>query len=225
MYLKNRVSRGWTAGEDHQQHKPIAQDEKADLRNRILPILASSPSQIRAQLIPVLRDILRHDFPAEWPNFLDITMQLLSAGDASSVFAGLHFLLAICRIYLFKSSDNREDFNRIVEASFPQLLAIGGKLREESSPEAWEMLRIVLKTYKHAIYVSGPSCALEAAVKLTWDSTNYLPASSIKTRWSVGARSSSTSSAKTLLPTRLTMISTNEKGITGGNPRRGRMPT
>lgn len=160
VYLKNRVTRGWTAGEEHQQHKQIGPDEKADLRNRILPILASSPSQIRAQLIPVLQKILQSDFPAEWPNFMDITMQLLNAGDASSVFAGLHCMLAICRIYRFKSGDNREDFNRIVEASFPQLLAIGSRLFEGSNPEAWEMLRIILKTYKHAIYLEMPLCLL-----------------------------------------------------------------
>lgn len=153
MYLKNRVVRGWTAGDEHQQHKPIARDEKADLRDRILPILASTPPQIRAQLIPVLQKILQHDFPSEWPGFMDITVQLLSASDAGSVFAGLHCMNAICKIYRFKSGDNRDDFNRIVEASFPQLLAIGGKLLEESSPEAWEMLRIILKTYKQAVYV------------------------------------------------------------------------
>ncbi|KAI4290501.1 MAG: hypothetical protein L6R35_000225 [Caloplaca aegaea] len=173
VYLKNRVSRGWTAGSEHQQHKPIALDEKADLRHRVLPILASSPSQIRAQLVPVLQKILQHDFPAEWPNFMDITMQLLNAGDANSIFAGLHCIFAICRIYRFKSGDNREDFNRIVQASFPQLLAIGTNLLGESSPEAWEMLRIVLKTYKHTIYsnvqqLELPPCLLSQDKMVSW---------------------------------------------------------
>ncbi|KAI4188208.1 MAG: hypothetical protein L6R41_002295 [Letrouitia leprolyta] len=168
VYLKNRVTRGWTAGEEHQQHKQIGPAEKADLRNRILPILASSPSQIRAQLIPVLQKILQSDFPAEWPDFMDITMQLLNAGDANSVFAGLHCMMAICRIYRFKSGDNRDDFNRIVQASFPQLLAIGNKLFEESNPEAWEMLRIILKTYKHAIYLEMPPCLLVQERMVGW---------------------------------------------------------
>ncbi|KAL8902201.1 MAG: hypothetical protein Q9207_004825 [Kuettlingeria erythrocarpa] len=168
VYLKNRVVRGWTAGDEHQQHKPIARDEKADLRDRILAILASTPPQIRAQLIPVLQKILQHDFPIEWPSFMDITMRLLSAGDAGSVFAGLHCMNAICKIYRFKSGDNREDFNRIVEASFPQLLAIGGKLLEESSPEAWEMLRIILKTYKQAIYLELPPCLLNRERMVNW---------------------------------------------------------
>ncbi|KAL8720167.1 MAG: hypothetical protein Q9225_002933 [Loekoesia sp. 1 TL-2023] len=168
VYLKNRVTWGWTAGDEHQQHKQIGSDEKADLRNRILPILASSPSQVRAQLIPVLQKILQSDFPTEWPDFMDITMQLLNAGDANSVFAGLHCMLAICRIYRFKSGDNRGDFNRIVEAAFPQLLVIGSKLLEESSPEAWEMLRIILKTYKHAIYLELPPYLLSQDKMVGW---------------------------------------------------------
>ncbi|KAL8994736.1 MAG: hypothetical protein Q9169_005375 [Polycauliona sp. 2 TL-2023] len=168
VYLKNRVARAWTAGEDHQLHKPIANDEKADLRNRLLPILASAPSQIRSQLIPTLQKVLQTDFPTQWPNFLDITMQLLNSGDADQIFAGLHCMLAICRIYRFKSGDHREDFNRIVELSFLQLLAIGTKLLNESSPAAWEMLHLVLKTYKHAIYIELPPFLLNQGRMVAW---------------------------------------------------------
>ncbi|KAL8707361.1 MAG: hypothetical protein Q9220_007585 [cf. Caloplaca sp. 1 TL-2023] len=168
VYLKNRVSRAWTAGEEHQFYKPVTDGEKIGLRNRILPILASSPSQIRSQLIPTLQKVLQSDFPAAWPNFMEITLGLLNAGDAGSVFAGLHCILAICRIYRFKSGNNRADFNRIVQAAFPQLLAIGNKLLEEPNPEAWEMLRIVLKTYKHAIYLEMPPFLLVQDRMVGW---------------------------------------------------------
>ncbi|KAI4249176.1 MAG: hypothetical protein L6R40_000634 [Gallowayella cf. fulva] len=168
VYLKNRVSRAWTAGEEHQLHKPIADEEKIDLRTRLLPILASSPSHIRSQLIPTLQKVLQTDFPAQWPNFMDITMQLLTSGNADQVFAGLHCLLAICRIYRFKSGDHRGDFNRIVELSFPQLLAIGTKLLDESSPPAWEMLHTVLKIYKHAIYIEMPPFLLSQDKMVAW---------------------------------------------------------
>ena len=80
-------------------------------------------------------------------------MQLLNTNDADSVFAGLQCMLAICRTYRFKAGENREDFNRIVELSFTQLLGIGTNLVDETSLEAGEMLRIVVKAYKHAIYV------------------------------------------------------------------------
>jgi importin-7 len=84
---------------------------------------------------------------------MDITLQLLGMNDANSVFAGLQCLLAICRVYRFKAGEKRSDFDKIVELSFPQLFQIGSKLVDEESLEAAEMLHIVLKAYKHAIYV------------------------------------------------------------------------
>ena len=85
---------------------------------------------------------------------MDITLQLLNTNDANSVFAGLQCLLAICRVYRFKAAEDRGDFNKIVQLSFPQLLSIGSRLVDETSLEAGEMLRTVTKAYKHAIYVS-----------------------------------------------------------------------
>jgi hypothetical protein len=85
---------------------------------------------------------------------MDITMQLLNTNDANSVFAGLQCLLAICKVYRFKAGDNRADFDKVVQVAFPQLLKIGNSLANETSLEAGEMLRIVVKSYKHAIFVS-----------------------------------------------------------------------
>jgi hypothetical protein len=119
-----------------------------------LPVLAASPAQIRQQLVPVLQKILAHDFPEKWPSFVDITVQLLNTNDAQSVFAGLQCLLAICRVYRFKSGENRADFDKIVDATFPRLLVIGQGLINEMSEEAGEMLHIVMKAYKHATFVS-----------------------------------------------------------------------
>lgn len=86
---------------------------------------------------------------------MDVTVQLLNANDANSVFAGLQCLLAICKVYRFRAGEKRSDFDKIVEISFPQLLNIGNGLVDETSLEAAEMLRIVVKAYKHAIYVSS----------------------------------------------------------------------
>lgn len=153
VYLKNRISRGWASGDDFPLQKPIPEDEKLSFRNRLLPIIASSPPQIRTQLVPILQKILQYDFPNKWPNFMEITTQLLNTNDANSVYAGLQCMLAISRTYRFKAGESREDFNKIVQVSFDQLLNIGNRLVDETSIEAGEMLRIVIKTYKHAIYV------------------------------------------------------------------------
>lgn len=118
-----------------------------------MPILVASQPNVRAQLIPTLQKILAYDFPQKWPNFLDITIQLLNTGDIQSVFAGVQCLLAICKIYRFKSNESRADFDKIVAMAFPQLLNLGNQLANETSLEAGEILRTVLKVYKHAIYV------------------------------------------------------------------------
>jgi hypothetical protein len=96
---------------------------------------------------------LHSDFPEKWPTFLDITVQLLNTNEASSIFAGLQCLLAICRVFRFKSGENRAGFNKIVEATFPRLLVIGTSLLNETSDEAGEMLHIALKAHKHATFV------------------------------------------------------------------------
>lgn len=62
-------------------------------------------------------------------------------------------MLATCRIYRFKAGENRGDFDKIVGVAFPPLLNIGTRLVNEESLEAGEMLRTLLKVYKHAIYV------------------------------------------------------------------------
>lgn len=153
VYLKNRVSRAWAPIDDSPTNKKIPEEEKTNVRDRLLPLLSSSPPQIRAQLIPILHKILSADFPAKWPNFLDITLRLLNTNDASSVFAGLQCMLSISRMYRFKGGETRGEFNQIIEAYFPQLLGIATRLVEETSVEAWEMLHTIMKAYKHAIYV------------------------------------------------------------------------
>ncbi|OJJ31152.1 hypothetical protein ASPWEDRAFT_119296 [Aspergillus wentii DTO 134E9] len=152
VYLKNRINRGWSPVEESPLRTPIPEGEKPGFRERLIPALASTPPNVRAQLVPLLQKILQHDFPEQWPGFLDITLQLLATPDANSVYAGLQCLLAICRVYRFKAGDKRDEFDKIIEHSFPLLLNIGSKLVDEESLEAAEMLRIVVKSYKHAIY-------------------------------------------------------------------------
>ncbi|GAB7350629.1 hypothetical protein MBLNU459_g1192t1 [Dothideomycetes sp. NU459] len=168
VYLKNRITKAWAPSEENVRVNVIADAEKASIRDRLVPILAASSPQIRAQLIATLQKILHYDFPDQWPDFLSLTVSLLNAQDAGSVFAGLQCLLAICRVYRFKMGETRGDFDKIVEMTFPQLLAIGNNLVGETSLEAGEMLRTVLKAYKHAIYFELPAHLRSQQVMVGW---------------------------------------------------------
>lgn len=164
IILKNRVSKGWNPEEDHTSAKPITEEEKLALRQRLIPLLVSSPPQIKAQLIPTLQKILSHDFPNAWPEFVNHVIQLLSANDAAQVFAGVQCLLAICRVFRFKAGDNRTQFEDVVRATFPLLLNLGNRIVNEDSSDAGEIMRTIMKTYKHAIYVSHLVCTHTAGV-------------------------------------------------------------
>ncbi|EZF30048.1 hypothetical protein H101_06307, partial [Trichophyton interdigitale H6] len=168
VYLKNRITRGWAPEEEHSIYKSIPEDERPSLRNRLIPVLASSPPNIRVQLIPILSKILQFDFPEKWPDYIDIMLQLLNGNDANSVFAGLQCLLAICRVYRFKGGEMRGDFDKIVEISFPQLLNIGTRLIDEESVEAGEMLRTVIKAFKNAIYFELPIALTSQQATVGW---------------------------------------------------------
>ena len=157
IYFKNRVNKGWSKPEDVVPTTSLISDqEKASVRARLVPIIAHAQPNTRAQLIVALQKILHCDFPRQWPDFVDITLKLLNTQDVSSVFAGLQCLLALCRTYRYKLGDSRGDFDKIVDATFPQLLSIGNSLVQETSLEAGEMLRTLLKAYKHAIYFELP---------------------------------------------------------------------
>jgi importin-7 len=146
--------KGWNPSEEYNNAKPIPDEDKAGLRNRFVPILVNSPPNIRAQLTPALQKILSCDFPQKWPNFIDITIQLLSSNEAHQVYAGVQCLLAVCKVYRFKAGAERADFDKVVEVSFPHLLRIGQGLVNEESTEAAELLHTLLKAYKHAAFVS-----------------------------------------------------------------------
>jgi hypothetical protein len=59
-------------------------------------------------------------------------------------------------VYRFKSGGERGDFEKIVTMCFPTLLQMGNKLVNETSIEAGEMLRAIMKAAKHAMYYELP---------------------------------------------------------------------
>jgi len=101
---------------------------------------------------------------------MDYTVQLLNTNEPPSVLAGLQCLLAICRAYRFKTNDgeSRAHFDKIIEASFPRLLAICEELVNQQSEEAGEMLHIALKSYKHATWLELSDFLRQGPVNYGW---------------------------------------------------------
>ena len=98
VYIKNKVTHAWNPGDDYPQNKKIPDQQKEVFRQRLPHLLATSPPNIRTQLVAALQTILHKDFPDKWPGIFDNTVQLLNAQDAGSVYAGLQCILGICRV-------------------------------------------------------------------------------------------------------------------------------
>lgn len=162
---------------------------------------------------------------------MDFTIQLLHTNDPPSVLAGLQCLLAICRAYRFKAGDgeNRTHFDKIIEASFPRLLAISTELIAQESEEAGEMLHIALKAYKHATWVSCLlilGCCAWWSLSLTLSYSLTCPHSFVSSRTpSAGALSSCKPFPRLppRSPCRKTPSIVNE--IIGGRQRNGHIST
>ncbi|CAK7245760.1 MAG: Nonsense-mediated mRNA decay protein 5 [Sporothrix thermara] len=158
IYVKNRVNRAWTFVDVYPDERLLTEDEKAQVRNRLLPILGAATGIVRQQLVPLLQRILHWDYPAKWPTYMEYTMQLLSTNNAQGVLAGIQCLLSVCRTYRFKASGgaSRDELTNIVEIAFPQLLGLCQQLLELDSEEAGEMLHYALKIYKQAAWLDLP---------------------------------------------------------------------
>ncbi|EPE04576.1 importin-beta domain-containing protein [Ophiostoma piceae UAMH 11346] len=159
IYVKNRVNKAWTYVEIYPDERLLAEDEKTQVRNRLLPILGASSGIVRQQLVPLLQRILHWDYPSKWPTYMEYTMQLLSTNDAQGVLAGIQCLLAVCRTYRFKATGGapRDELNNVVEISFPHLLRLCQQLLELDSEDAGEMLHYALKIYKQAAWLDLPA--------------------------------------------------------------------
>lgn len=168
VYLKNRVVHAWNPSDEYPQSKRITDQAKDNFRQRLIPLLASTPPNIRSQLVATLQTILHSDFPEKWPSIFETTVQLLNAQDAGSVYAGLQCILGICRVYRFKTGGDRADFERIVSMCFPQLLVMGNRLVNETSIEAGEMLRAIMKSAKHTIYFELPQHLRDQQTIIAW---------------------------------------------------------
>ncbi|KAK2592929.1 Nonsense-mediated mRNA decay protein 5 [Conoideocrella luteorostrata] len=170
IYIKHRVNRAWYQTEQQTVDFVIPEEEKARVRDRLVPLLAASDGGVRQQLIPVLQRVLQCDFPARWPRFMDFTTELLNTNTPNSVLAGLQCLLAICRAFRYKAHDNQEraQFDAIVESNFPRLLTICNELVNQESEEAGEMLHLALKSYKHATWLELSHHLRQQQVNISW---------------------------------------------------------
>jgi importin-7 len=155
VYMKNRVHKGWTkSSAESYQTNPISETDKMTFRPQLVQVLTVASTATRVQFTAMLSKIIRSDYPHDWPEFTDLTLNLLHSTQISEVYSGLTMLNELTKLYRWKSGDNRIGLDGIITNIFPVALQIAGKLLAESTVAAGAMLVHILKSYKAAIAVS-----------------------------------------------------------------------
>lgn len=154
--MKNRVSKAWSKeNAETYQTNQIFETDKMTFRPHLIQVLVVASPAIRVQFTAMLAKILESDYPNDWPEFHDLTLNLLQSGQIDQVYAGLTMLLELTKIYRWKSGDGRSGLDSIVTNIFPIALQIAGKLINEMTLGAGTMLVLILKAYRSAIAVTA----------------------------------------------------------------------
>jgi importin-7 len=154
--MKNRVSHAWSkSSAESYNTNPIPKTEKDTFRPLLIQVLIVATPAIRSQFMAILSKVLTADYPSEWPEFYDVMHNLLQSGEINQVYAGLTCFHELCKVFRWKSGENRAGLQNVVQNVFPVALQIANKLFLDSSVESGTMLVLILKAYKSAIAVSS----------------------------------------------------------------------
>jgi hypothetical protein len=152
--MKNRVAKAWSkANAETYNTNPIPEIDKMTFRPNLIQVLTIASPAARVQFIAILSKILKSDYPHDWPEFHDLTLNLLHSNQVPEVFAGLTMFLELTKLYRWKSGENRVGLDPIVTNIFPVALEIANKLVADQTILAGAMLVLILKAYKSAIAV------------------------------------------------------------------------
>ena len=164
------MNRAWDATLVQTSGDVIPDDEKAAFRSRLIPAILKAPTSTRNHFTTCLNRVLSADFPENWPEFMNIIVELLKSDDPWTLFIGLSCLLEMVKVYQWKSSEQRRHLNAVVETIFPGILQVGQKYVQEDTEISANIVYLIVKTYKAAITLQLPPALQQNDAIVPWGS-------------------------------------------------------
>ncbi|CAK7903662.1 nonsense-mediated mRNA decay protein 5 [[Candida] anglica] len=186
VYFKNRVVKYWMISEPTSSSNStyrIDNDERPVVKDRILKVLIRSDYHVKQQLIPVLRILISYEWPQRWPELLQETgtllQQPLDTNSSSTslsnqqLYVGLLCFSEICRKFRWVGNEDREkELDPIISQVFPHLLNVGNAIisldSNNLSENLFEMLKLILKSFKFVSYFDLPEILQSRDVLMSW---------------------------------------------------------
>ncbi|KAI6227069.1 D-Importin 7/RanBP7 [Aphelenchoides besseyi] len=153
IYLKNLISRSWSVSEeDAVNTTPISEQDKVDIRSRIIERIIEAPEPIRVQLCVCVHHILRNDFPYKWisPNgggVIDEIIRLLKSQDANRNLVAMLITYRLAKIYEYKRNVDKQPFDDGMRKILPLLLDRFTQLLRVNSQESCLLQKMILKIF------------------------------------------------------------------------------
>lgn len=164
VHLKNIVKKYWTIRDGDANR--ISTEDRDVIKNNILEaVIFQQVPLVRVQLLEVCYWCIRGDFPNKWTNLLPSIMQNLRSPEQLRVYGALTVLLKVYKMYPYKPDEER---NILVNETFPTLQTIFQAVVASTSPDAFEMQRIVVKIFYLATQMSLPTLMKDPATAKTW---------------------------------------------------------
>ncbi|KNE59737.1 hypothetical protein AMAG_05202 [Allomyces macrogynus ATCC 38327] len=122
--------------------------DRDQCKQMMVASIVAVPQNLRPQLCLALHFMLVHDFPEQWPNFIEQVGHFVQqTQNTSAVYGGLLALQEVIKAFAWKTGKDRNPLVKIVKTVFPYLLQIATDLVQHDSEEAASMLKVICKSY------------------------------------------------------------------------------
>jgi len=108
IFFKNGVSRAWIIEEGEENITPISEQDKHIIRREILNHILNATLPIRVHLCTAIQNILRHDYPREWPDFPGSIAAMLHVDNFNSWLCALQVTHRLTKLYEYKRQQEKQ---------------------------------------------------------------------------------------------------------------------
>ena len=108
IFFKNGVSRAWVVDEGEENITPISEQDKHIIRREILNHILNASLPVRVHLCTAIQNILRHDYPREWPDFPGSIAAMLHVDNFNSWLCALQVTHRLTKLYEYKRQQEKQ---------------------------------------------------------------------------------------------------------------------
>lgn len=160
LTLKNKARDFWQTKDPIY---PMTEDEKTYCKDAIITlILNETYNPLRSLLAEVLKGIVEHEYPTNWPQLLPTLVTNLSSPEPIKIYNTLIIIRKLTKFYQFSKLPKRTILYDIIIAVFPTLQGLISSLLNHNTIEVAMVFHITLKIFYSCVMHTLPKLPVES---------------------------------------------------------------